>query len=514
MSLRVRLLLVLGAVVVVALIAADAVTYSSLRSFLFDQVDGNLQTAHIPIEQQLTQTGGEQRQGGPGDVGPAFHGCDGCYIAVRTAGGTDVLQQPYLPSGRQVAPGLPARIAGFSQSSDPGEPTSYFTAPSAGGGHDFRVRASVLRGGPLSGGILVVATPVQDLEHTLHRLLLIELVVTGGAVLLVALGSWWLVRLGLRPLGEIERTAEAIAAGDLSERVPPGNPNTEVGRLSSALNVMLERIQGAFASRDRTEAALRQSEVRMRRFVADASHELRTPLAAVSAYAELFDRGARTNPEDLERVMTGIRGESSRMGRLVEDLMLLARLDEGPELEITTVDLAAVAAEAVQAAGAVGPQWPVALRAGEPVEVRGDKARLRQVFDNLLANVRSHTPQGTRVTVAVARDGDQAMAEVSDDGPGIPADEAARVFERFYRADPSRSRASGGSGLGLSIVDAIVTAHGGRAEIADESADEPANESANESANEFDGERVEDGGRGTTIRFWLPLDRTGPSPSS
>ncbi|HUE60009.1 MAG TPA: HAMP domain-containing sensor histidine kinase, partial [Acidimicrobiales bacterium] len=205
-------------------------------------------------------------------------------------------------------------------------------------------------------------------------------------------------------------------------------------------------------------------------------------LAAVSAYAELFDRGARANPEDLERVMTGIRGESGRMAHLVEDLMLLARLDEGPQLQITSVDLVTVASEAVHAAGAVGPDWPVALQADEPVEVRGDRVRLRQVFDNLLSNVRSHTPAGTHVVVRVVRASDDALVEVSDDGPGIPGADAARVFERFYRADPSRSRVSGGAGLGLSIVQAIVIAHGGRAELAGEE------------------------GHGTTIRLWLPLD--------
>ncbi len=479
MSLRVRLLLVLGAVVVIALLAADAATYSSLRSFLFDQVDSNLQAAHIPIEQQLTQ--GQSQPGPGGGGGPQFHGCESCYVAVVAPGGTDVLQQPYLPNGQRVSPSLPSRITGLSDSSDPGEPTKYFDISATTGGPPFRARASILRSGPLSGDALVIATPVSDLEHTLNRLLLIEGIVTGSAVVVVGLGSWWLVRLGLRPLSAIERTAGAIAAGELSERVPLANPKTEVGRLSHALNVMLERIQNAFATRDRTEAALRQSEARMRRFVADASHELRTPLAAVSAYAELFERGARANPEDLERVMSGIRGESGRMAHLVEDLMLLARLDEGPQLQFTSVDLVALASEAVHAADAVGPDWPVTLQADEPVEVRGDPARLRQVLDNLLSNVRSHTPSGTRVVVRVGRDGDDALVEVSDNGPGIPAADAARVFERFYRADPSRSRASGGAGLGLSIVQAIVAAHGGRAELAGEE------------------------GGGTTIRLWLPL---------
>lgn len=487
MSLRVRLLLVLAAVVAIALVAADAATYSSLRSFLIDQADSNLNTAHVPIEQQLSQVGPSQGQNGPGDGGgPAIHGCADCYVAVRGSSGTEVIQQPFLPNGEQVSLSLPAHITGFSDRADPREPTTYFDAPSASGGPTFRVRASLLGAGPSSGDTLLIAMPISDLEHTLHRLLIIEIVVTAAALAVVGLGAWWLVRLGLRPLSAIERTAGAIANGDLSERVPAGNPRTEVGRLARALNVMLERIEGAFSARDRTEAELRRSEARMRRFVADASHELRTPLAAVSAYAELFDRGARFNPADLERVMSGIRGESGRMGRLVEDLMLLARMDEGPELQIADVDLVSVAAEAVHAANAVGPGWPVVLRAEEPLSVRADQTRLRQVFDNLLGNVRAHTPVGTHVTVALSRDGTMAMAEVSDDGPGIPAADAARVFERFFRADPSRSRASGGSGLGLSIVQAIVSAHGGRVEL-----EEP---------------EVE----GTRIRFWIPMAQPAP----
>jgi two-component system OmpR family sensor kinase len=225
---------------------------------------------------------------------------------------------------------------------------------------------------------------------------------------------------------------------------------------------MLGRIQDAFAARDSTEMALRQSEGRLRRFVADASHELRTPVAAVSAYAELFERGASSRPEDLARVMSGIRGETARMGHLVEDLLLLARLDESRPLDRAPVDVAAVAADAVEAATAVGPDWPLEFQAAGPVVVSGDRSRLRQVFDNLLANVRAHTPPGTETTITVARRGGEAVCEVSDNGPGISAENADRLFERFFRADPSRSRASGGAGLGLSIVAAIVAAHGGR----------------------------------------------------
>jgi two-component system OmpR family sensor kinase len=195
--------------------------------------------------------------------------------------------------------------------------------------------------------------------------------------------------------------------------------------------------------------------------VGDASHELRTPIAAVSAYAELFERGAAGNADDLSRVMQGIRSETARMERLVADLLTLARLDEGQPIEHVPVELVTVCAEAVQTARTVAPEWPVTLTAAHPVEVEGDPHRLRQVLDNLVSNIRSHTPPGTQAQVSVEQAGQQAVITVSDRGPGLPSDEASRVFERFFRSDPSRSRGHGGAGLGLSIVDAIVEAHRG-----------------------------------------------------
>lgn len=474
MSLRSRLLLALGVVAVAALLAADVATYSALRSFLLSRVDYELQSAHAPIEQALT--GGPNSPGGPaapsgpnGQSGPATAGSGECdfarldpqtYLQIRNGSEPVCVQLAYQPGGSTTfSPRLPAEITGFSVKNNlGGEPTVYFNAPAAQkGGPEFRVRASEMS----NGQQLILAVPLTDTYQTLHHLLLIELAVTGGALVLAGLIGAWLVQLGLRPLRDIERTAEAVAQGDLSHQVPGGNRKTEVGRLADALNVMLGRIRQAFAARDATEAALRQSEGRLRRFVGDASHELRTPVAAVSAYAELFERGAGSHPEDLARVMSGIRGETARMGHLVEDLLLLARLDESRPIEHSPVDLVEVASEAVQAARTVGPQWQLELEATGPVIVSGDRSRLRQVFDNLLSNVRAHTPPGTTATIAISRVGDEAVSHVSDDGPGISADDAARLFERFYRADPSRSRASGGSGLGLSIVAAIVAAHGG-----------------------------------------------------
>jgi two-component system OmpR family sensor kinase len=310
-----------------------------------------------------------------------------------------------------------------------------------------------------------VALPLADIDATLHRLLVIEVLVT-AAVFGVGIGAgFWLVRLGLRPLADIEATAGAITSGDMSERVALEDAGTEVGRLGKALNVMLDTLDDAFAERRQSEEAALESEQRMRRFVADASHELRTPVAAVRAYAELYRRGADTRPEDLARLLSRIESEAERMGVLVDDLLLLTRLDEGRPLSRDVVDVGAVVSDAVAAAQAVEPARPLALDVVGSVEVVGDRGRLRQVFDNLLANVRAHTPEEASASVRVSAAQGRAVVEVTDSGPGLGLsdDEVGRVFERFYRVDAGRSRDRGGAGLGLSIVAAIVGAHGGSA---------------------------------------------------
>jgi two-component system OmpR family sensor kinase len=290
----------------------------------------------------------------------------------------------------------------------------------------------------------------------------IEVIVTAVSLIVAAVLGWLLVRVGLRPLREVEETALAIASGgDLDHEVPGADNATEVGRLAVALNTMLGRIRDAFSERDAKERELEESEAKMRRFVADVSHELRTPLAAVTAYTELFERGARDRPEDLERALRGISLEAGRMGELVEELLLLAHLDEGRPLEWRRLDLVEVVVDAITAARAVSSEWPITLRVTDIVTIDGDASRLRQVLDNLLANVRTHTPAGTSTSVQVGAEDGWATIVVADDGPGMTAAQAARVFERFFRADPSRSRSSGGAGLGMAIVHALVTAHGG-----------------------------------------------------
>jgi two-component system OmpR family sensor kinase len=253
-------------------------------------------------------------------------------------------------------------------------------------------------------------------------------------------------------------TASAIAGGDLSQRVDHQDDGTELGRLAAALDDMLGQLELAFDEREASKARLEQ-------FVADASHELRTPVTAIRGYAELYRTGGLRSSEELERAMGRIEGESTRMGRLVDDLLLLARLDEQQPLELTDIDLAKVASDAVSDARAVDSERPVTLVAPHAVMVRGDDRRLRQVFANLLTNARVHTPPGTPVHVTVSANGADAQVVVRDEGPGITDQDQARIFERFYRSDPSRSRAKGGSGLGLSIVAAVVHAHGGSVDV-------------------------------------------------
>jgi two-component system OmpR family sensor kinase len=327
------------------------------------------------------------------------------------------------------------------------------TVGSVGHGPTWRLRVARVP----SGDTVIVGLPLTDVAANLHYLKWIEFAVSGGVLVVAVIAGMWLVRVGLHPLSAIEDTAEEIAAGDLTRRVPEASPGTEVGRLARALNGMLTQIERAFAERQ-------ASEDRLRRFVADASHELRTPLTSIRGYSELFRRGAGHRPEDLAKTMARIEAEATRMGVLVDDLLLLARLDQGRPLERQPVDLTAIARQAVDSAGMIDQGHPLVLQTDEPVWVLGDRARLRQVMDNLLANVRTHTPPGTPATVRVSAE-DQARIEVTDQGPGMAADKAHRVFERFYRADPSRARDRGGSGLGLAIVQSIAAAHGGSVDV-------------------------------------------------
>lgn len=338
----------------------------------------------------------------------------------------------------------------------------------------YRVEAA-----PLGNAFAIVGLSRAGVTSTLTRMLTTIALLTVGGLILLAVATSWTIRAGLAPLRAVAATAERVSAqrldqGEVSiaERVPAAeaDPRTEVGRVGEALNALLDHVDESLAARQRNEA-------RMRAFVADASHELRTPLASIRGYSELslkaLGRGHDAGTiETTEASLDRIQAQSLRMTSLVEDLLLLARLDEGQELVYGTVDLTRLAIDAVGDARPTGPDHDWVLEVGEdPVLIAGDAGRLHQVAANLLANARTHTPAGTTVTVSVARDGDDAVLRVHDDGPGIDPSIKDELFERFARADRSRARQTGGTGLGLSIARAIVDAHGGSITVRSEPGD-------------------------------------------
>jgi two-component system OmpR family sensor kinase len=328
----------------------------------------------------------------------------------------------------------------------------FFTVGSVGSS-GLRYRAYARRD-PEDSGVTIAAVPLREVDQTLSRLLLVEALVIAGVLVALGVSAFFVVRLGLRPLTRMEVTAGEIAAGQLSRRVSPATPRTEVGRLGLALNAMLERLEQAFAQR-------KASEERLRQFLADASHELRTPLAAIRGYAELFRMGATRDEAETRTAMRRIEDESKRMGVLVEDLLTLARLDEAPALSRAPVDLAQLARDAVEDAHAMAPERPIDLHAPDPAIVSGDSHRLRQVLANLMRNALVHTPAATPIEVSLEQDQHSVTVRVRDHGPGLPDASPAQLFDRFWRAEGGRERGKAGAGLGLSIVGTVVDSHGG-----------------------------------------------------
>ena len=453
--LRITLVALLVALLAVGLVATGFAATSMLRNYLIDQRDGELGTAlasaeHDPRVMDACLSGQYRRL--PGSL---FYGC-------MAPGSTEVVSLQG-PTDSDDLPRLDENVADGGRGNHPD------TVPSVDGHDDWRVVTGQLPG----GYTIVIATDLGRDQAAIARLVAIEVIV--GLIVLTVLGAagYVLVRNSLRPLAEVERTAQAIAAGDLSQRVPEGDDRTEVGRLSTALNGMLARIEEAFRAQQESEEQARGSEHRMRRFVADASHELRTPLTSIRGFAELYRQGAVRTDEDVRRLMERIEAEGARMGLLVEDLLLLARLDQQRPLTFGPVDLAAVAGDAVHDAKAVQPERPIVLHLDESLTdvpvVRGDEHRLRQVIGNLVTNALTHTPRDARITVTVAQaqdDPGMLVVQVADRGPGMDPADADRAFERFYRADASRNRSAGGTGLGLAIVSSLVAAHGGTVQLA------------------------------------------------
>ena len=304
------------------------------------------------------------------------------------------------------------------------------------------------------GAIAVRAAPLNDVATATSSLVRSLLVVGAGVLLLGGAATWLTVHRAVRPVDEMVETAEQIAAGDLTSRVPETAATTELSRLGSALNEMLTHIEEAVTNE-------REGRERLRQFVADASHELRTPVAAVSGYAELRRKGGLQDSEAENNAWSRIEQESRRMGTLIEELLMLARLGQAHPLEMEAVDLVRIAGDAAADHATIDPTRPVELTGADEAIFTGDRQRLHQVVSSLLSNVRAHTPEGTVTRIEVTARHDAVLLNVTDDGPGIPESALGHVFDRFYRADPSRSRRSGGSGLGLAIVEAIVTAHHG-----------------------------------------------------
>ncbi len=459
LPLRARLLVIVVLLLTAAMSVTALVSTNLLRANLQAQVDAELQgkgaTAVRGAFAQFSQSRAEQLL------------LSDYYVLFAYPDGTTRVSCERDDAGGCVdAPRLPALSAPAVAAGDQ-EP---FTVPDADGGDPWRVVLLPAAVGDVPVAV-AVALPLSGANATLDHFrtvsLVVALLVLAGGTGLAALA----IRRSFRPLSDIEETASAIAAGDLSRRVPPAPAGTEIGRLSGALNTMLGQIERSFRAQQR-------SEEQMRRFVADASHELRTPLAAIRGFAELYRQGAVREEADVAHVMGRIEGESTRLGRLVEDLLALARLDEAQRRRAAApepVDLAVVASDAVHDARGLAADRRVRLvgvddeHGPSSAVVLADEAGLRQVMTNLLANALHHTPAGTPVEVAVGRvagpSGPESVVEVRDHGPGLTPEEAERVFERFYRVDASRQRGTGGAGLGLAIVSTIVTGHGGTVSV-------------------------------------------------
>ncbi len=509
-SLRTKLVTALLALVAIALAVMSFVGVAVFGNYLQNQVDVQLRGLDAQVQADPFALSGGSRH--------MTFLLNNTLVEVLASNGQPVTGLGNLQNLSNPGPAIPTSELGNS-----GQP---FTAPAQSGGDGWRVITQPVQystdgGVTFQTGTLVVGVSLGNLDQTMAYLIRVDVIVSVVILIVLMIVGFAVVRANLRPLVEIEETAEEIADGHLNRRVPEHDPRTEIGSLGRSLNVMLSQIESAFHAREESEAAAHQSEERMRRFIADASHELRTPLTAIRGFAEYYrQRGGLVTywdkagsasvsadeadspapamaggltPDDLDRIMQRVEKEAARMGLLVEDLLLLARLDQQRPLARQPIDLLSLAGDAVHDARLLAPARTIDLsvQPGAAFLVIGDEARLRQVIGNLMSNALTHTPDGSPIEVSIGSgtldprvpDSPRAVTlDVTDHGPGMTAEQAHRVFERFYRADQARTRTTGGSGLGLAIVSALVTAHGGVASVRTAP------------------------GRGATFRIALPLD--------
>ncbi|HXR54311.1 MAG TPA: HAMP domain-containing sensor histidine kinase [Acidimicrobiales bacterium] len=481
MSLRRRLTLSMAVVLVVALAVANVVTYSSLRSFLYGRLDDQIDGAQLHAYNYLIAV--SRRGYAPREQALDERVSPDTYVMLLSHSGKVLLSSPSgTPANPDPRPLVPASLRPAPV------PRSHHFGAFGGAYHSENNDAAVGSVGTsgvryresavdVPQGVLVVAESLNSTTDTLSSLVRVQIGASLAVLAVLCAIVLFTLRRGLRPLETMAETTDAIAAGDLTQRVPIGRASSEVGRLGDALNAMLTRIEEAFREKSASEARLRQ-------FVADASHELRTPLTSIRGYTELLRKGAFTDDESQGRALQRVEREADRMGLLVADLLLLARLDQGRPIDQVPVDLRRVGADAVADARAVDPERPVELVAGGPVVVRGDRDRLGQVAHNLVRNALEHTAPGTPVRVEVRADATTGYMSVTDEGPGLSQESASRVFDRFWRDDAART--GGGTGLGLAIVRAIAEVLGGSATV------------------------VSSPGHGATFEVAIPLDRSEP----
>jgi two-component system, OmpR family, sensor kinase len=458
-SLRNRLILASVVLASFAIIASDFAANAALRTYLISQVDDQLINISNTSLNRLDRAGIapleaddknspfkilEPLRGVPTATSITLLDVDGNLIGQV---GGELGDKNFAVTGMKIDEVSQYKNLPFTIEGKDGQP-------------DIRALAQML---PTGMGSVIVADSLEKVDKTLSQLRFLFLILGLIALITIAMAARWIIALGLKPLEAVEDTAEAIAAGDLSARLPAAKPDTEVGRLTTSLNTMLARIEESFTARV-------ESENKLRRFVADASHELRTPLTAIRGFAELHRQGAVVGEEKTKELINRIEKESVRMSSLVEDLLLLARLDQSRELAKEPVDLNTLITEAVASARAAGPNHPIEIKLeASEIFVLGDSQRIHQVIANLLANARAHTPNGTEISITAMQGVSETTIAVSDKGPGLSKADQNRIFERFYRADPSRVRNSGeGSGLGLSIVDAVMKVHGGYVSVKSE----------------------------------------------